>query len=340
MASLSMVDALNAALHDAMAEDERVLVFGEDVGRMGGVFRVTQGLTDKFGERRCFDTPLAESAIIGTSIGLAMRGYRPVPELQFDGFSYPAFEQLVSHLAKLRNRSQGLLSMPVTVRVPSFGGIGSPKHHGESIETFVAHTAGLKVVVPSTPADTYSLLRESIASDDPVVFLEQKRRYWTRAEVELPVTTPPIGQAVVRRAGDDVTIVCYGPMVETALEAADAAEGEGWSLEVIDLRSLVPFDRDTVVESVRRTGRASWRTKHLAPAAWRERSPRPCRSTRSGTCRRPCCGSPDSTRRTRPPAWNRGGTPTSIASSTTSSARSRTVTIDERHPRVPAARPR
>ncbi|HEX5585999.1 MAG TPA: alpha-ketoacid dehydrogenase subunit beta [Acidimicrobiia bacterium] len=255
MASITMVDALNAALRDAMADDERVLVFGEDVGRMGGVFRVTEGLADAYGTRRCFDTPLAESAIIGTSIGLAMRGYRPVPELQFDGFSYPAFEQMLSHLAKFRNRTRGQVAMPVTIRVPSFGGIGSPEHHSESPETYFAHTAGLKVVVPSTPDDGYSLLRDSIASDDPILFLEPKSRYWARAEVELPVSRPPIGQAVVRRAGTDVTVVCYGPMVATALEAAEIGAEEGWSLEVIDLRSLVPLDRDAVIASVEKTGR-------------------------------------------------------------------------------------
>jgi 2-oxoisovalerate dehydrogenase E1 component beta subunit len=263
MASLTMVDALNAALRDAMADDDRVLVFGEDVGRMGGVFRVTEGLSDQYGTRRCFDTPLAESAIIGTSIGLAMRGYRPVPEMQFDGFSYPAFEQMVSHLAKFRNRTRGQVAMPVTIRVPSFGGIGSPEHHSESPETYFAHTAGLKVVVPSTPDDAYSLLRESITSDDPILFLEPKCRYWSRAEVDLPVATSPIGRAVVRRPGTDVTIVCYGPTVATALEAAEIGAEEGWSLEVIDLRSLVPLDRDTVIASVEKTGRCI--VAHEAP---------------------------------------------------------------------------
>ena len=255
MSAVTMVEALNTALHDAMLDDERVLVFGEDVGRMGGVFRVTEGLADTFGTRRCFDTPLAESAIVGTSIGLAMRGYRPVPEIQFDGFSYPAFEQIVSHLAKLRSRTRGVATFPITVRIPSFGGIGSPELHSESLETFLAHTAGLNVVVPSTPDDAYSMLRESIASDDPVLFLEPKRRYWTRADVELPVRTEPIGHAVVRRPGNDVTVVAYGPTVATALDAANVAHDEGWSLEVIDLRSVVPLDRETVLASVRRTGR-------------------------------------------------------------------------------------
>jgi 2-oxoisovalerate dehydrogenase E1 component beta subunit len=251
-----MVQALNAALRDAMTDDEKVLVFGEDVGVLGGVFRVTDGLTNTFGPKRCFDTPLAESAIVGVSLGLALRGYRPVPEIQFDGFMYPAFNQLVSHVAKYRNRSRGEAPMPITLRLPSFGGIGSPEHHSESPETYLAHTAGLKVVVPSTPSDAYSLLRDSIASDDPVVFLEPKRRYWSKEDIELPVRTEPIGQAVVRRPGKDVTVVAYGPMVRTALDAADVATAEaGWDLEVIDLRSLVPLDRDTVVRSVEKTGR-------------------------------------------------------------------------------------
>jgi pyruvate dehydrogenase E1 component beta subunit len=251
-----MVQAINAALRDAMHADERVVVFGEDVGRQGGVFRVTEGLQTEFGRQRCFDTPLAESAIVGAAIGMAIRGYRPVPEIQFDGFSYPAFEQIVSHLAKYHNRSQGLLSMPVTIRVPSFGAIGSTEHHSESTETYWAHTAGLKVVVPSGPADAYSLLRDSIELDDPVMFLEPKRRYWAREDIEPGARTEPIGTAVVRRKGTTVTVVTYGGLVASALEAATVAASEdGWELEVIDLRSLVPLDFATVAESVTRTGR-------------------------------------------------------------------------------------
>ncbi len=264
MPAVTMVEALNMALRDALTDDEKVLVFGEDVGRLGGVFRVTDGLMDQFGKTRCFDTPLAESALIGMSVGLALRGFRPVPEIQFDGFMYPAFDQIVSHLAKYRNRSRGRVPMPVTLRLPSFGAIGSPEHHSESPETYFVHTAGLKVVVPSTPADAYSLLRESIACDDPVMFLEPKRRYWVRQDVELPVRTEPIGRAVVRRRGDDVTIVTYGGLVSVALEAAEAAAAEeGWSLEVIDLRSLVPLDRDTILASVVKTGRCI--VAHEAP---------------------------------------------------------------------------
>jgi 2-oxoisovalerate dehydrogenase E1 component beta subunit len=253
---MTMVQAIGAALHDAMESDDRVVVFGEDVGRQGGVFRVTDGLQDTFGDQRCFDTPLAESSIVGAAIGMALRGFRPVPEIQFDGFTYPAFDQIASHLAKYRTRTRGLVRMPVTIRVPSFGGIGSPEHHSESTETYWAHTAGLKVVVPSTPADAYSLLRESIECDDPVMFLEPKRRYWSKEDLEPGARTEPIGTAVVRRPGDTVTVVTYGGLVATALEAANVASTEhGWELEVVDLRSLVPLGFDTVAESVARTGR-------------------------------------------------------------------------------------
>lgn len=253
---LTMVQALNRALHDAMAADDRVLVFGEDVGLAGGVFRVTEGLAETFGEDRCFDTPLAESALIGIAIGLAIRGFVPVPEIQFDGFSYPAFDQVVSHLAKYRSRTRGEVNMQVTVRIPSFGGIGAGEHHSESTEAYWAHTAGLKVVIPSTPGDAYWLLRHSIACPDPVIYLEPKRRYQSRGLVDASRPEPPIGHAMVRRPGTDVTVVTYGSLVGTALSAAeDAAQQRGWSLEVIDLRSLVPLDFDTIAASIRRTGR-------------------------------------------------------------------------------------
>lgn len=256
MAELTMVQALNAALVDAMEADDLVLVFGEDVGRQGGVFRVTDGIQKRFGEQRCFDTPLAESAIVGASVGMALRGFRPVPEIQFDGFTYPAFDQIVTHLAKYQNRSHGLIPMPVTIRVPSFGAIGSPEHHSESTETYWVHSAGLKVVVPSGPADVYSLLRDSIECDDPVVFLEPKRHYWTKAEVDRTTRQEPLGQAVVRRPGSNVTVVTYGGLVSVALEAAAVtADEQGWELEVIDLRSLVPLDFETVASSVVSTGR-------------------------------------------------------------------------------------
>ncbi|MET0456775.1 MAG: alpha-ketoacid dehydrogenase subunit beta [Mycobacterium sp.] len=253
---MTMVEALNRGLHDAMADDERVLVFGEDVAHQGGVFRVTEGVAKAFGDARCFDTPLAESAIIGISVGLAIRGFVPVPEIQFDGFSYPAFDQIVSHLAKFRQRTHGEINMPVTIRIPSFGGIGAAEHHSESTETYWVHTAGLKVVTPATPTDAYWLLRYAIASPDPVVFLEPKRRYWGREVVDTSVPAPPIGQAQIRREGTDVTVLTYGGLVATALSAAEtAAEHHGWSLEVVDLRSLNPLDFDTVAESVRKTGR-------------------------------------------------------------------------------------
>ena len=254
--AMTMVEAVNRALHDAMADDERVLVFGEDVAVQGGVFRVTEGLLEAYGEQRCFDTPLAESALIGISVGLALRGFVPVPEIQFDGFSYPAFDQIVSHLAKFRLRTHGEVSMPVTIRIPSFGGIGAAEHHSESTESYWVHTAGLQVVAPATPTDAYWLLRHSIASPDPVIYMEPKRRYWGREVVDRSVVAPPIGQAVVRREGTDVTVLTYAGLVATALSAADvAAEQHGWSLEVVDLRSLSPLDFETVAASVRKTGR-------------------------------------------------------------------------------------
>lgn len=253
--AVTLAQAINHALVDAMQRDERVLVFGEDVGKLGGVFRVTDGLQQKFGEERCFDTPLAESGIVGTAIGLAMAGWRPVPEMQFDGFTYPAFEQIVSHLAKLRNRSRGTLSLPVTIRIPFGGGIGAVEHHSESPETFWVHTAGLRVMSPATPADGYSMMREAIESDDPVIFLEPKRRYWSKQDVDLPVTTEPADQAVLRRHGDAATLIAYGPMVRTALDAADAASTHGIELEVLDLRSLSPIDVTAIREAAERTGR-------------------------------------------------------------------------------------
>lgn len=264
MSNLTMVEAINAGLADAMAEDDRVMVFGEDVGRQGGVFRVTDGLQKRFGKERCFDTPLAESAIVGVALGMALRGLRPVAEIQFDGFSYPALDQIVSHLAKYRFRTRGELTAPVTIRLPSFGGIGAAEHHSESTETYWVHCAGLHVVTPSNPVDAYSLLRDAIESDDPVIFMEPKRKYWVKQEMELGVRAEPIGRAAVRREGSDATIVTYGGLVGTALEAASAAERDhGWSLEVVDLRSLVPLDFETVASSVARTGRCL--VMHEAP---------------------------------------------------------------------------
>jgi 2-oxoisovalerate dehydrogenase E1 component beta subunit len=256
MAAVTMAAALNRALHDAMDDDERVVVFGEDVATLGGVFRVTDRLLERFGEERCFDTPLAESGIVGTAIGMAMYGYRPVVELQFDGFSFPAFEQITSHLAKIPNRSRGAVQLPVVVRIPFGGGIGAVEHHSESPEALYAHTAGLRIVTPSTPADAYGLLRDSIASPDPVIFFEPKRRYWSKEDIDLPVTTEPIGTAVVRRQGTTATLIAYGPTLATCLEAADAAAEEGWDVQVIDVRTLVPLDIATIATAVEQTGHA------------------------------------------------------------------------------------
>jgi pyruvate dehydrogenase E1 component beta subunit len=253
---VTMAAALNRALADSLAADDRVVVFGEDVGALGGVFRVTDGLTDRFGEHRVFDTPLAESAIVGTAIGMAMNGLVPIVEMQFDAFAYPAFEQVTSHLAKMRNRTRGKLALPVVIRVPFGGGIGGVEHHSDSSEAYYTHTPGLRVVTPGTPADAYRLLRQAIGCPDPVVFFEPKRRYWSKETAVLTAEGPPIDRAVVRRPGNDVTLIAYGGMVATAMEAAEAAVAEDWDVEVIDLRSLSPFDDETLTESVRRTGRA------------------------------------------------------------------------------------
>jgi 2-oxoisovalerate dehydrogenase E1 component beta subunit len=254
--TVTMAAALNQALADSLDDDERVLVFGEDVGTLGGVFRVTDGLAAKFGEQRVFDTPLAEAGIVGTAIGMAMNGLVPVVEMQFDAFAYPAFEQITSHLAKLRNRTRGKFALPVVIRVPYGGGIGGVEHHSDSSEAYYVHTPGLRVVTPGTPADAYRLLRQAIDCPDPVIFLEPKRRYWAKETTVLTQDGPSVDQAVVRRPGRDVTLIAYGAMVATALEAAQAAATEDWDVEVIDLRSLSPFDDKTLTESVCRTGRA------------------------------------------------------------------------------------
>lgn len=254
----TMAQALQRAMRDAMAEDPTVHVLGEDVGALGGVFRVTHGLAAEFGEDRCTDTPLAEAGILGTAVGMAMYGLRPVVEMQFDAFAYPAFEQLTSHVAKMRNRTRGALPLPITIRIPYGGGIGGVEHHSDSSEAYYMATPGLHVVTPATVDDAYGLLRAAIASDDPVVFLEPKRLYWSKAQwsPDAPAAVEPIGRAVVRRTGLSATLVTYGPSLTVCLEAAEAARAEGWDLEVVDLRSLVPFDDETVVASVRRTGRA------------------------------------------------------------------------------------
>jgi 2-oxoisovalerate dehydrogenase E1 component beta subunit len=254
MTTMTMAQALNRALRDAMTEDGDVVIFGEDVGTLGGVFRVTDGLARDFGSDRCFDTPLAESGIVGFAVGMAMSGFKPVVEMQFDAFAYPAFEQITSHVAKIRNRTRGALTVPMVIRIPYAGGIGGVEHHCDSSEAYYAHTPGLKVVTPSTIDDAYALLRAAIEDPDPVIFLEPKRLYFSRSATDLSRAVA-LGSAAVRRTGADATLVAYGPAVSVALEAAEAAAEDGRDLEVIDVRSLVPFDDETVAASVRKTGR-------------------------------------------------------------------------------------
>jgi 2-oxoisovalerate dehydrogenase E1 component beta subunit len=256
VADVTMVQAINRALRDSLAGDDRTLVFGEDVGKLGGVFRVTDGLQAEFGEERVFDTPLAEAAIAGVAVGLSIAGWRPVVEMQFDGFSYPALDQIISHVAKYRYRSRGRQGMPITVRIPFAGGIGAAEHHSESPETYYAHTAGLKVVVPSSPLDAYALLRKSVADPDPVIFLEPKSRYWSKESGDLPAEGGPIGTARTVREGDACTIVAYGAMVARSLAAASRLATEGLECRVLDLRCLVPLDVDALAGAVRDTGRA------------------------------------------------------------------------------------
>ncbi|UCR88295.1 alpha-ketoacid dehydrogenase subunit beta [Mycetocola spongiae] len=253
--TMPMAKAINAGLRAALGEDPRVLLMGEDIGPLGGVFRVTEGLQAEFGERRVMDTPLAESAIIGTAIGLAMRGFRPVCEIQFDGFIYPGFDQIVSQLAKMTNRHEGAQAMPVVIRVPYGGHIGAIEHHQESPEAYFAHTAGLRVISPSTPNDAYWMIQEAVLSNDPVLFFEPKSRYWHKGEVNLDSPVLPLHAAGVARSGTDVTLVGHGAMVSVLLQAAALAEAEGVSAEVIDLRSLSPIDYAPILESARKTGR-------------------------------------------------------------------------------------
>jgi 2-oxoisovalerate dehydrogenase E1 component beta subunit len=252
---LSIAKAINAGLRKAMQEDEKVILFGEDVAQLGGVFRVTEGIHAEFGDSRIFNSPIAESGIVGTAIGLAMRGYRSVAEIQFDGFIFPAFDQITTQLAKLQNRSEGFTPMPVVIRVPYGGGIGAVEHHSESPEAYFAHTAGLRVITPSNPNDAYWMIQQAIKSNDPVMFFEPKRRYWQKGPVNLD--EPPMAphQARVLLEGSQVTIATYGPMTAVALQAAEIAATEGTSIEVIDIRSLSPIDFDTIINSVKKTGR-------------------------------------------------------------------------------------
>ncbi|HET9303092.1 MAG TPA: alpha-ketoacid dehydrogenase subunit beta [Propionibacteriaceae bacterium] len=256
MTMLTMAKALNAGLRRALEADPKVVIAGQDVGKLGGVFRVTEGLQKDFGEHRVIDSPLAESGIVGTAVGMALRGYRPVCEIQFDGFVYPAFDQIVSQASRLHYRSRGLLKMPIVIRIPYGGGIGAVEHHSESPEAYFCHTAGLKVVTCSNPVDAYWMIQQAVASDDPIIFFEPKRRYHERAEVDESASPVPLHSARLVRPGTDVTLIAYGPMVKTCLDAAEAATEEGRDLEVIDLRTLSPLDMAVVLESVQKTGRA------------------------------------------------------------------------------------
>ena len=253
--SLSMAKALNLGLRKALADDPKVLLMGEDIGPLGGVFRVTEGLQAEFGDKRVLDTPLAESGIVGTAIGLAMRGYRPVCEIQFDGFIFPGFDQITSQLAKLTSRHEGSLSMPVVIRVPYGGHIGAVEHHQESPEAYFAHTPGLRVVSPATPHDAYWMIQEAISSNDPVLFFEPKSRYWPKGDVDTSDSGIPLHSSRVVRVGTEVTLVGHGAMLAMLLQAAEIAAEEGTSVEVIDLRSISPIDYEPIVTSVQKTGR-------------------------------------------------------------------------------------
>jgi 2-oxoisovalerate dehydrogenase E1 component beta subunit len=264
MTLLTLGAAIGAGLRTALEDDPKVVLLGEDIGRLGGVYRVTSGLQRDFGVRRVVDTPLAESGILGTAVGLAYRGWRPVCEIQFDGFVYPAFDQIVSQVARMHARTSGAVRMPITIRIPVGGGIGAAEHHSDSPEAYFAHTPGLRVVSVATPQDAYDTVVEAVASDDPVVLFEPKRRYHVRGEVVTRAERGPtpdatatggLGGARVVLPGTDVTLVTFGGLVQVALDAARAAAAEGVSLEVVDLRSLSPIDHETVAASVRRTGR-------------------------------------------------------------------------------------
>ncbi|GAA1539475.1 pyruvate dehydrogenase E1 component beta subunit [Microbacterium ginsengiterrae] len=253
--TMPFAKALNAGLRAAMEQDQKVLLMGEDIGKLGGVFRITEHLQRDFGEQRVLDTPLAESGIVGTAIGLAMAGFRPVIEIQFDGFVFPAFDQITTQLAKLTNRHEGAISMPIVIRIPYGGHIGAVEHHQESPEAYFAHTPGLRVVSPSTPNDAYWMIQEAIASNDPVIFMEPKSRYWQKGEVDIAASAVPLHASRVVRTGTDITLVGHGAMVTVLLQAAAIAEGEGTSCEVVDVRSLSPVDYGPILDSARKTGR-------------------------------------------------------------------------------------
>ncbi|WP_284976741.1 alpha-ketoacid dehydrogenase subunit beta [Arthrobacter sp. efr-133-TYG-104] len=252
---MPIAHALNLGLRHAMETDTKVMLLGEDIGQLGGVFRVTDGLQKAFGDHRVVDSPLGEAGIVGSAIGLAMAGYRPVCEIQFDGFVFPAMNQIITQLAKYRHRSEGAVSLPVVIRIPVGGGIGAIEHHSESPEAYFAHTAGLKVVSPSTPQQAYDMIGLAIRSEDPVIFLEPKRSYWLKGDVTTGATPEKLHKAVTVRKGADLTLVAYGALMPVALKAAEVCQTEGRSIEVIDLRSLSPIDDETVIASVERTGR-------------------------------------------------------------------------------------
>ena len=264
MATTTIAKGINSGLRAAMERDPKVILMGEDIGKLGGVFRVTEGLQKDFGEDRVMDTPLAEAGIVGTAVGLALRGYRPVVEIQFDGFIYPAFDHITSQVAKMRARSLSTVTMPIVIRIPVGGGIGAVEHHSESNEAYFTHTSGLRVVCCSNPGDAYWMIQDAIATDDPVLFYEPKRRYWDKGEIPESADLP-LGAARVVRSGTQATLLAYGPMVKTCLQAAEAAATEGKDLEVVDLRSLSPLDVPTIAESVRRTGHAI--VVHEAPTS-------------------------------------------------------------------------
>jgi len=252
---ITLAKAINTGLRRSLEKDSRVMLMGEDIGKLGGVFRVTEGLQADFGEERVVDTPLAESGILGTAIGLALRGYRPVCEIQFDGFVYPAFDQITSQLAKMHARALGKVKLPIVVRIPYGGGIGAVEHHSESNEAYFAHTAGLRIVTCSNPEDGYWMIQQAIESDDPVIFFEPKRRYWDKADINTETSSIDLHKSKILKEGTDLTLITYGPSVRTCLDAARVAQTEGKNLEVIDLRSLSPLDIDPVLSSIEKTGR-------------------------------------------------------------------------------------
>ncbi|MGL4831363.1 MAG: alpha-ketoacid dehydrogenase subunit beta [Propionibacteriaceae bacterium] len=266
MTTMTIGKAINAGLRRALEDNPKVLVAGEDIGALGGVFRITEGLQKDFGPDRIIDSPLAESAIVGTAVGMAMRGYRTVCEMQFDGFVFPAFDQIINQVAKMHNRTEGRMKMPIVVRIPCGGGIGAVEHHSESPEAYFCHTPGLKVVSCSNPNDAYWMIQQSIATDDPVIFFEPKRRYYEKGEVNTESAPMDLWRAAVVREGSDLTLFTHGPMVKTCLQTAQAAEAEGTSIEVVDLRTLSPLDMDTIEASLKKTGHGI--VVHEAQQSW------------------------------------------------------------------------